>query len=503
MSAVVLSLLLLLGVGAASTNNRAFWTVRIELTEDAARALLSEPRQPVKARIQFDRGRSLEVRMKLKGQGSFQRLDQKPSLTLQFDRSVSWDVPFSGSKIHLNNSVEDTSFLKEKIGADLFRRAGIAAPQVAHARLKLNERELGLYVLKEGFSEEFMLRSFGNTNGTVFDRDASDLKDDAEQMDVDAGDDARGRKKLKELWSAAHEADLDRRIDRLEKVLDVDSFLKFMAMEVLLCHWDGYVLNENNFRIYVPDDGKIQFLPSGMDQIFAKPDLQWKPRFSGRIARSVMETDSTDERYEAVLKTLFPQVMDAQQISNRITEVVREISPSLSRGEIRTVRNEAKELMTSIVARCESLRLQLQANGTDALTFTNGSAAVGRWEPIGETSGAKMTQTSSNLVIHAGPRTFASWRAEVHLAAGRYRLSSQVETRDVVPLPFGQRQGACLRVLGKNAQSRNITGTRSEALECEFQVFDNEPVVLICEVRAAGGRVQYGKPILLSQIAAK
>src|SRR5688572_17530346 len=156
MTAVALSLLLLLEAGATSTNDLAFWEVRIEFAEEAMRGLSSEPRKLVNARVHFGPGQPIEARVKLKGHGSFQSLDEKPSFTLQFDPARASNVPFSSRKIHLNNSVEDTSYLKEKIGAELFRRAGIAVPRVAHARVRLNNRELGLYVLKEGFSEEFM-----------------------------------------------------------------------------------------------------------------------------------------------------------------------------------------------------------------------------------------------------------------------------------------------------------------------------------------------------------
>ena len=503
MCAAALSLLLLVGVGVVFANDRAFWEVRIELTGEATRALSSQPRHSVNARVQFDRGQPLEARVKLKGHGSFQSLDQKPSFTLQFDPSRASNVPFSSRKIHLNNSIEDPSYLKEKIGAELFRRAGNVAGRVAHARVRMNNREVGLYVLKEGFSEEFISGSFGTTNGTIFDSDPSDQKENAGQMDVDAGDEARGTIKLNELWHAANEVNLNSRFARLEQMLDVDAFLKFIATEVILCHWDGYALSENNFRVYVPADGKIQFLPSGMDQIFAKPDLEWKPRFSGNVARAFMETKSADERYEAQFTGLFPRILDGQQISNYIAEVVTELSPHLSRTETTAIGAGAEELMANIESRRRSLLKQLESPEQVMLSFVDGTAVVEQWQPVAQPEGGKMDETASALVIEAGPKTSASWRAKVRLPAGRYRLTSQTETRDLVALPFGNRQGACLRVLGKNAQSKTVLGTSSEALHCEFQASGGEQVVLVCEVRAAGGQVRFGKPLKLSQMAVK
>ena len=500
MSAVALSLLLLLSAG---TGEQAFWEVRIELADVAAQSLASEPRKEVTARVRFGQHKAMETRVKLKGHGSFQRLEQKPSFTLQFDSAVSAQVPFRGSKIHLNNSIEDSSYLKEKIGAELFGAAGIATPRVAHARVHLNERELGLYVLKEGFSEEFMLRSFGTTNGTLYDSDSSEQKEGVEQMDVDAGDDARGRAKLKELWAAASEAEMEKRFERLQPVLDVDEFLRFIALEVLLCHWDGYALSENNFRIYVPADGKIQFLPAGMDQIFAKADLPWKPNFSGKLARALMESEFAEKRYETMFTGQFGSVLDTERISKRMGEMVDELSPHLTKAEQRLLQGGAEELGRSIAARKESLRLQLERGEAMALTFTNGSAVVAGWERVGVTDSVKMKQVGSNLMTQAGPKTSASWRAKVRLPAGRYRFRSQVETRDVVPLSFGNRQGACLRVVGKNTQSGSLVGTSSGRLECEFEVVGEEVLVMVCELRASGGEAVFENPILVSQMAVK
>ena len=49
-------------------------------------------------------------------------------------------------KFHLNNAVQDGSFLHELISGEIFRAGVVAATRVAHARVWLNDRELGLYV---------------------------------------------------------------------------------------------------------------------------------------------------------------------------------------------------------------------------------------------------------------------------------------------------------------------------------------------------------------------
>jgi hypothetical protein len=66
-------------------------------------------------------------------------------------------------KIHLNNSVEDPTYLREQLGGELFRAAD-AVPRVGHALVVLDGRSR-LYVLKEGFTEELLARHFRRGDG--------------------------------------------------------------------------------------------------------------------------------------------------------------------------------------------------------------------------------------------------------------------------------------------------------------------------------------------------
>ena len=55
------------------------------------------------------------------------------------------------------------------------------------------------------------------------------------------------------------------------KLVDLDSFYTFWAMEGLLGFWDGYSGNRNNFFIYLnPDTEKFHFIPWGADSLFEK-----------------------------------------------------------------------------------------------------------------------------------------------------------------------------------------------------------------------------------------
>ena len=62
------------------------------------------------------------------------------------------------------------------------------------------------------------------------------------------------------------EGDPAKRRDRLGRILDVDGYLRHLAIENILVHGDGYSYRANNYRVYEdPSAGKFTFILHGMD----------------------------------------------------------------------------------------------------------------------------------------------------------------------------------------------------------------------------------------------
>src|SRR5215813_6919397 len=82
------------------------------------------------------------VAVHLKGSYTYQDIEQKPSLTLNFDKFAPGQRFHGLQKIHLNNSVQDPSYLCEQVSRELFLAAGVPVPRATHATLDLNGRAL-------------------------------------------------------------------------------------------------------------------------------------------------------------------------------------------------------------------------------------------------------------------------------------------------------------------------------------------------------------------------
>ena len=213
-------------------------------------------------------------------------------------------------------------------------------------------------------------------------------------------------------------------------------------MEVLICHWDGYGLSENNYRIAVMPSGMVRFLPAGMDQIFSAPNLPVMPEFLGKVARSFMETPEGKRLYRESLESWVGEVLDAKRLTERVAELYATLAHHLTRSERGQIREEANELSARIRARAVSVREQVRRPGVETLEFVEGVAVISDWRPMDKTEGVSLKVSDSKLMIVAGEKTSAAFAANVRLAAGSYAFSTAVRTEKVRPLTAGERQGA-------------------------------------------------------------
>jgi len=336
----------------------------IEVTATNVAVLQKEVREYVRATVKEDGAIYQDVGIHLKGgAGSFRKLDNRPSLTLNFDKFQQGQRFHGLDKLYLNNSVQDPSYMTEAICGEMFRAAGVPAPRVTHARVELNGRDLGLYVLKEGFDRKFLKRYFKNTSGNLYEGGfIQEINGDVEQRSVVGH--PSDRADLKALAAAALEPDLAARMARLTKAVDLERVLSFMAMEIMVWHWDGYCLNRNNYRLYHdPESDKLIFLPSGMDRMFWDSNGPLEPKMQGIVARGLLQIPEARERYFRRVRELSTNVFNPEVLANRVNELQARIRPVLASIDEKAAAEhdkQAERLRILIVQRAASIDRQLR-----------------------------------------------------------------------------------------------------------------------------------------------
>ena len=336
--------------------------------------LREHPRQPVPATVQARLrpsaatptvSRDLNARVRLKGsEGSFRPINEKPSLTVDFPRDEEGNDLCGLHRVYLNNSVEDPSLLHERLGAELFQAHGIPAPRVTHARVHLNGKPLGVYGMKEAFTQEFLALHFRQPIGELYDNDEGPDLDHPLHRNLpdQTGPDGLSMEALKILSEAAADPDPNRRWQRLSVLLDSDRFLTFAALEVMLGHRDGYGLARNNFRLYRDAaSGRWSFLPDGMDQLFGLASFPWRPRMSGLIAQALLDSQEGRHLYTRRFVELLDSVFQRESPAARVTQLAAALRPHLLPEERRTFDPEIQSLRQRILDREKYLRLQVAA----------------------------------------------------------------------------------------------------------------------------------------------
>lgn len=326
--------------------------VRLELSDDAIERLRTSPRKYVVGAVVEGERRYTNVSIRLKGgPGSFRPLEDRPAFTINFDREAPGQTFHGLKKLHLNNSVQDSSYLSEMLCREMFEAAGVPAPRAGHAVVALNDRRLGLYVLVEGVNKQFLKRYFPQTGGNVY--DGHSQQDVNQRMRANSGDAPKDQSRLADLASAARTSDLAARRLALEKTLDVERFLSFMAVEVIVAHWDGYSLNRNNFRIFHDKStDRMVFLPQGLDQTFQRKNITAMPEMSGLVANAVLEVPEFRERFRVRESQLLTNTFQTDPWVKRLREIAGQVRRELEVSD--------PSAATSYVSRAASFRRRIQ-----------------------------------------------------------------------------------------------------------------------------------------------
>ena len=284
-------------------SDSALASVKVWIGADSLEWLYSNPvsNQYLKADMVYENGlvsdtmRNIGFRLR----GNTSRFSKKKSFKISFNTFLPGRRYQGVKKLNLNGQHNDPTMVREKFFYQLWNKAGMPARRTVFVKLYVNNRYMGLYTALEEMDKDWLQRTMGNNAGNLYkctypadlvylgpDQDAYKAVQTsavtggrAYSLETnEAEDDYAG---LVQLCARLKDPVTASFPQNIEAILDVDVFLKALALEISCGHWDDYAFNKNNYFLYQnPGTGRFHFISYDADNTFGVDwsGINWSTR---------------------------------------------------------------------------------------------------------------------------------------------------------------------------------------------------------------------------------
>jgi hypothetical protein len=262
-----------------------------------------------------------EVGFQLRGNTS--RYSLKKSFRVSFNTFVQGRKFHGLEKLNLNGEHNDPSIIRSRLCWETLHEFGIAAPRSSHSEVYINGNYYGLYILVEQIDEQLVQSRFGNNDGNLYKclwpADLAYLGNDPDLYKFTSGDrrayDLMTNNEEDDYTDIAHFIDvlnntpLEDLACELDKIFNIDDYLKIMAADIVMGNWDGYIYNKNNYYLYHNlATGKFEYMPYDLDNTFG---IDWMSIDWGN--RNIYDW----EMHDIEVRPLYTRLLDVPEIKDR------------------------------------------------------------------------------------------------------------------------------------------------------------------------------------------
>ena len=193
-----------------------------------------------------------------------------PSVKVKTDKYSKGQFLGDTERLTLNNNSNERTRMVTCLTYDLVAAAGYPGVRCNLANVMVNGEPLGAYIHVESIKKRFLERAFGDASGSLYEGTMADLIEEVlPRWEVKTDSSDKTRQPLLDLALALQKPD-DELVAALSPLLNIERFVTFWALEVLVKHSDGYSGDTNNFYVYFDptDDNRAVFLHWGVDKTF-------------------------------------------------------------------------------------------------------------------------------------------------------------------------------------------------------------------------------------------
>jgi spore coat protein H len=234
----------------------------------------------VRGTLEFNGEAFENVGIRFKGASSYDatKTSLKRPFKIDFNRFVDGKLFHGLREINLQNNACDPSQIRDALSYWVFNQAGIPTPRTTFVLLYLTiegERDhvcLGVYTLVEEVDKRFLTDRFGGKQGLLLKPEAGRLpfhgNDWSQYSDYQPrkGGTDQESARIIELARVIHQESGDAFREQIAKLMDVDEYLKYLAVNVMIANLDGPLGINHNFILYAPPRGaRVLWIPWDMN----------------------------------------------------------------------------------------------------------------------------------------------------------------------------------------------------------------------------------------------
>ncbi len=294
--------------------------------------------------------------------GNTSRSSAKKSFKVSFNTFKKGRKFYNLEKLNLNGEHNDPSIMRSKLSFDLMQWAKVPASRANHVELYVNNEYKGLYMNIEHIDEEFVESRFGNKNGNLYKclypatltylGESPDLykfsSNNLRTYDLKTNLQKDDYSDLAQLINILNNSNPNDYPEKLEPIFNVNSFLKYLVIEILTSHWDGYSYNKNNFYLYKnTTTDQFEFIPYDLDNTFGidwfnidwalRNIYTWHSSENRPLTKKILENQMYKDRFSFYMKEFLTQFFNNTKLDLHIDTLKAKINSSAERDYYRSL----------------------------------------------------------------------------------------------------------------------------------------------------------------------
>jgi spore coat protein CotH len=279
--------------------------------------------------------------------GNTSRYHYKKSFKIDY-KEFGGEKFFNYKKFNLKAENNDPSFLRELLSLYVYRTYNVPAARSHLCKVYINDEYMGAYLNIEQIDDEFVDRRFGTEAGNLYKcYYGASLENNNEiyndwRYKLKTNELINDRSNLKKLVQTLNAISISNLNSALEPIFDIDSYMRQLAVETLLGHWDGYSYNVNNYYLYEnPFTGQTVFIPYDVDNTFG---IDWVDRDWGirdvtdwsshgknlPLTQRLLKVDENFESYCRHMLTLQKEIFNLEHLEPIMDDLQAKFSDAVS-----------------------------------------------------------------------------------------------------------------------------------------------------------------------------